>query len=115
MILFEIILRPKLDRVYFAFNVTDKPEINRMNSSCGPVESWNNYDAVSLHCSAQGNPPPMVAWYLNGSRVTNESTLSSSLVFNTSRNKDFGNYTCKATSSKGEDLLVVRVLRRGKY
>jgi hypothetical protein len=58
---------------------------------------------VILTCLIEGNPVPTVTWSLNGKilQTTQESTTKSSLMVDSARCNNTGNYTCTANNSIG--------------
>ena len=68
---------------------------------------------ITLTCSANGNPPPLFSWFLNGKNLGNSPVLK--IVNATSSNS--GSYICQAANNakitktdsvvelKGEDFV----------
>lgn len=61
-------------------------------------------EQVSICCPVSGIPPPVVTWEKNGLVLQEEdSTL---YTFNLTTDKNFGNYTCTATSGKYQTVPI---------
>lgn len=59
---------------------------------------------MSICCPVSGIPPPVVTWEKNGLVLQEEdSTL---YTFNLTTDKNFGNYTCTATSGKYQTVPI---------
>ena len=69
---------------------------------------------VMFSCLFEGNPAPTVIWSLNGKilQTTKESTTKSSLMVDSARCNNTGNYTCTANNiignSEKQQMLFVR-------
>lgn len=104
---------------HLQFFSSERPYFNQTSQVINALEGTS----VSLHCGANGHPKPTVEWTMtsrNGSRtvmtLSNQDTLN---IMSLDPYKDYGTYTCTATSALGEEsktvqLNVYRKLRNDK-
>ena len=76
-------------------------------------------DALTLKCSASGDPEPVIRWKRQGAQLPQgrSQQVNGTLVVNGTRLDDAGNYTCVATSAGGfvfETVTYVDVKIGGK-
>lgn len=98
---------------------SERPYFNQTSQVINALEGTS----VSLHCDANGHPKPTVEWTMtsrNGSRtvmtLSNQDTLN---IMSLDPYKDYGTYTCTASSALGAEsktvqLNVYRKLRNDK-
>lgn len=87
----------------------ERPYFNQTSQVINALEGTS----VSLHCGANGHPKPTVEWTMtsrNGSRtvmtLSNQDTLN---IMNLDPYKDYGTYTCTASSALGEESKTVQL------
>uniref|UniRef100_A0A3P9MBI0 Matrix-remodelling associated 5a n=1 Tax=Oryzias latipes TaxID=8090 RepID=A0A3P9MBI0_ORYLA len=72
-------------------------------------------ETATLGCIANGNPVPTITWWSPSNRVIQPGKekyhvmSNGSLVVQDAQSLDEGNYTCKASSSAGQDHKVTRL------
>ena len=73
-------------------------------------------DPLNISCVAKGNPAPNVIWLNNntGNAVSSTSTNSQRLIINSIEDKDFGFYTCIASSKLNYAMVSVEI-KEGKF
>ena len=75
-------------------------------------------DEVSLTCSAQGHPKPVITWVKDDIRVTNGNRFvlqaSGDLNIKEIGKNDEGNYQCLAKNDVGTEIKTVRVVVKGE-
>lgn len=78
-----------------------------------PVDS-----SVTLHCQAEGSPPPSVTWYKDGhvlSETVRQRVLSSgSLQIAFIQPSDAGRYTCTAANAAGTVSMDMSFIVQGR-
>ncbi|XP_073253844.1 limbic system-associated membrane protein-like [Porites lutea] len=67
--------------------------------------------SLNISCVAKGNPAPNVTWLNNntGNAVSPTSTNSQRLIINSIEDKDFGFYTCIASSKLNYTMVSVEI------
>ncbi|XP_065939664.1 uncharacterized protein [Magallana gigas] len=87
----------------------ERPYFNQTSQVINALEGTS----VSLHCDANGHPKPTVEWTMtsrNGSRtvmtLSNQDTLN---IMSLDPYKDYGTYTCTATSALGAESKTVQL------
>ncbi|UMM39454.1 hypothetical protein L5515_016510 [Caenorhabditis briggsae] len=88
------------------------PEINRDGIDMSPRLPASQI--LTLHCLAQGKPPPKIKWTLNGTelKASKEITIGTDASFIQINNvslSDKGVYECHAENSAGSDSLMYNV------
>lgn len=88
---------------------SERPYFNQTSQVVNALEGTS----VSLQCDAHGHPKPTVEWTMtsrNGSRtvmtLSNQDTLN---LMNLDPYKDYGTYTCTASSALGEVTKTVQL------
>ncbi|KAL5284148.1 hypothetical protein ACFFRR_006432 [Megaselia abdita] len=71
-------------------------------------------NAISIHCEADGYPPPVIAWYKGHGKLSKDFNpiimKNNSLILNLATDADEGYYMCQATNDIGSGLKkVIRV------
>ncbi|XP_022085366.1 hemicentin-1-like isoform X2 [Acanthaster planci] len=72
-------------------------------------------DRLELVCEAQGNPPPQITWYINGTQTVSPPTVNgrSTYVIDSISKDDEGTYKCSAENTLGNRaasaVVIVRV------
>ena len=101
--------------MFFKFLDLETPSIVTTPSylSSYQLSSYLEGMDITLTCSANGNPPPLFSWFLNGKNLGNSPVLK---IFNATSSNS-GSYICQAANNakitkidsvvelKGEDFV----------
>ena len=59
------------------------------------------FDKVTLTCSADGNPDPVIRWYKDGVALEGPQSVGGVYTIDEVKSEDRGTYHCQATNTRG--------------
>ena len=72
------------------------------------------FDKVTLMCSADGNPDPVIRWYKDGVALEGPQSVGGVYTIDRIKPEDRGTYHCQATNTRGTAIsAMVKVLIQG--
>ena len=72
------------------------------------------FDKVTLTCSADGNPDPVIRWYKDGVALEGPQSVGGVYTIDRIKPEDRGTYHCQATNTRGTAISVsAKVLIEG--
>ncbi|XP_046882201.1 contactin-4 isoform X1 [Hypomesus transpacificus] len=108
MLLWKLLVLPSLTRCLAGSGVLQSPVFTKQPGSIVfPVDSLEKNREVVFSCEAQGSPPTLYRWKLNGTVINPKSGSHYSLsggnlrISQLNKDQDAGTYQCLATNSFG--------------